>query len=170
MIRTAPLALVAAALLAGCGKSDSEANAPSPKGFVPPVTQAPEPVAGQRPVTPITAHVGKYPRDAVDGVSFYDRTDVSNILVDDVPREDARRLITGQDAVSTPIFRLGSRVAAHGCEPQNCADRNWTVLVAADGDRDRSTVCFYDAETMGGASTWTTRAGTTRRPGACPQG
>ena len=154
--------------LAGCGGAP-EADEAAPAAFVPPVTQAPEPVAGQRNTTPLTAYVGKYPRDAVDGVSFFDRTDVANVLIETVPDGALRDLIIGREAVQTPIFRLGSRIAAHGCEPHNCDGRNWTVLIAADGNFDAAAVCHHDAETMGDTSRWTTRRGGQRRPGACPQ-
>lgn len=161
--------LALAFLLTGCGDGVPDADEAAPAAFVPPVTKAPEPVAGQRNVTPLTAYLGRYPRDAVDGVSFFDRTDVANALVDTVPDEKLRELVVGREAVQVPIFRLGSRVAAHGCEPHNCAGHNWTVLIAADGNVDAAAVCHHDAETMGDASRWTTRRGSERRPGGCPQ-
>lgn len=166
MQRISPLFLLA---LAACGGGVPDANEAAPAAFVPPVTQAPDPVAGQRNTTPLTAYVGRYPRDAVDGVSFFDRTEVANILVDTVPDADLRATMIGREAVQTPIFRSGSRVAAHGCEPRNCADHHWTVLVAANGNADAAAVCHHDAETMRDASQWTTRRGSERRPGGCPQ-
>ncbi len=42
------------------------------------------------------------------------------------------------------------------------------MLVATDGDANGAAFCYHDAPTMGDASRWTTRAGTIRRPGACP--
>ena len=155
-------------VLAGCGGSP-DGNEKASAAFVPPVTEAPEPVEGQRNTTPLTAYVGRYPRDAVGGVSFFDRTEVANALVDAAPDDRLRDLMVGREAVQTPIFRLGSRVAAHGCEPHNCAGHNWTVLVAANGDVDAAAVCHHDADTMGDASRWTTRRGGERRPGGCPQ-
>lgn len=154
--------------MVGCG-GPPDAKEAAPAAFVPPATEAPDPVAGQRNMTPLTAYVGKHPRDAVEGVSFFDRTEVANALVDTVPDAGLRGLIIGREAVQTPIFRLGSRVAAHGCEPRNCADHHWTVLVAASGDVDAAAVCHHDAGTMGDASRWTTRRGGERRPGGCPQ-
>ncbi|RZM25763.1 MAG: hypothetical protein EOP67_44340, partial [Sphingomonas sp.] len=103
-----------ALLLAACGQADRQAE-PSPGNFVPPVTQAPAPISGQRQVTPLTAYVGHYPSDAVDGVSFFDRTEVSGLLIDDVPEEKLRRTIVGRAATTVPIFALGQKVAAHGC-------------------------------------------------------
>ena len=162
-----PSAMIALSL-AACGASD-EAGDPSPGNFVPPVTQAPTPLPGQRQSTPLTRYVGHYPRDAVDGVGFYDRSEVANLLVDLVPEEEVRRLMTGRDATTVPIVRSGSRIAAHGCEAHNCADHNWTLAVAMNGNFDDGAVCYHEAATMGQASRWTTRAGTERRPGDCPQ-
>lgn len=137
---------------------------------MPPVTRAPDPLPGQRQSTPLGAYVGHYSDDAVDGVTFYDRTEVAGLLIDAVPEEPLRRTIVGRDATTVPIVRIGSRIAAHGCEAHNCADHNWTVLVSADGNRDAGTVCYHDAATMQGSSRWTTRAGTEKRSGDCPQG
>lgn len=154
--------------VAACG-GPKDAAEPSPGNFVPPVTQAPTPLAGQRQSTPLTSYVGHYPRDAVDGVGFYDRSEVANLLVDLVPEEKLRRTIVGRDATTIPIARAGSRLLAHGCEAHDCADRNWTMEVAIDGNFDQGSVCYHDAETMGETSRWTTRAGSERRPGDCPQ-
>lgn len=154
--------------LSACGSRDDDANTPAPGNFVPPVTQAPTPVAGQDNRTPLTAYVGRYPRDAVEGVAFFDRTEVANALIEVVPEERLRHLITGRDVVATPIFRQGKMIAAHGCEPHNCGDHDWTVLVSVDGNRESATVCHHDAATMGDRSRWMTRAGARNRAGDCP--
>ena len=165
MKRILPLAL----LVAGCGGGAPEANETAPAAFVPPVTEAPEPVAGQRNTTPLTAYLGRSPRDAVDGVSFFDRTDVSGVLIDMIADADLRDQIIGREARQFPVFRKGSLIAAHGCVPDDCEGRNWTVLVAADGNRDLAAVCQHDAATLGDTSRWSTRRGDERRPGRCPR-
>ncbi|MDP1027664.1 hypothetical protein Q5H91_10600 [Sphingomonas sp. KR1UV-12] len=158
--------------LAACNRDpdrSAQTNEVAASGFVPPVTQAPEPVAGQRNGTPLTAYVGHYPRDAVDGVSFYDRTEVANAMLDALPDEKIRREIVGRDVTSVPIFRQGSMIASHGCAPHNCAARNWTVLIAEDGNVEKAQVCVHDTATMNAASRWSTRRETVTRPGDCPQ-
>jgi len=163
------VAIVMAALaIAGCDKRDDDPQAMAPPGFVPPVTQAPAPVAGQANMVPLTAYVGHQPRDAVDGVSFFDRTEVANALIEAVPEAALRRRIIGRDTEQRPIFAVGRRIGAHGCETRRCDGRNWTVFVAADGNANGAAFCYHDAATMGDTSRWTTRAGTGRRPGACP--
>lgn len=156
-----------ATALAGCGRGD-DASAVASNAFVPPVTQAPDPVDGQRQTTPLTAYVGHNPRDAVDGVSFFDRTEVANALIDAVPEDKIRHMMIAANATRTPIFANGSQVGAYGCDPAKCADHNWTVFTAIDGNADNAAVCYHRTDAMGQSSRWTTRAGSARRPGACP--
>lgn len=166
-MRREAIIVLTALLIAGCGKRDDE-NAIAANSFVPPVTQAPAPLPGQEHASPLTAYVGHYPRDAVAGVSFFDRTEVANALIEAVPEEKVRRMMIGPDATRTPIFQTGRRIAAYGCEQHNCGDHNWTIYTAIDGNADQAAVCYHQAETMGDVSRWTTRSGTTRKPGACP--
>ena len=164
--------LASVLLLAGCGsgkRADSAANDTAAAAFVPPATQPPKPLPGQANSNPITAYVGKYPGDTVDGVGFYDRTEVSRALIDAVGDEKLRHRITSREAVTVPIFRTADgRIAAHGCEPHNCGDQDWTFFVAPDGTHGEA--CYHDAASMGAASRWYA-AGTApaSRPGDCPQ-
>lgn len=166
------LCLVPLLLLAACG-SGTSTDKPSDNAvaavFVPPPTQLPSPVAGQEHSQAITAYVGKYPTDAVEGVGFYDRTEVARALVDAVGDQNVRRRFTGRDAVTIPIFRTtDGRVASHGCEPHNCDAADWTFLVTPDGKRAEA--CYHDAATMGATSRWyAANAVPKARPGACPQ-
>ncbi|MBD8618956.1 hypothetical protein IFT67_08480 [Sphingomonas sp. CFBP 13728] len=161
------VALLAAPLLLGaCGKKDDPTNTAAPSGFTPPETRAPTPIAGQAQTTPITAYVGKYPHDAVGGVDFFDRTDVATGLVHAVGDAKLREMIRGRTGPETPIFTLGNRVAAWGCEQHNCGDHNWAVLVDPKGGKTE--VCYHDAATMGTRSDWYDGAAPARRDAACP--
>lgn len=167
----APLAAAATAvLLAGCHPSGAskQANADaraSAAGFVPPATQMPKPLPGQRNVVPLTVYVGKYPRDVINGVGFFDRTEVANALIGVVADPQLRRTISGNADVQMPIFRQGERIAAAGCEPHNCSDHGWTFLVRPDGTQGEA--CLHTAA-MGGASRWYTGGTPAMRPGGCP--
>ena len=159
-----PLAMPLA--LAGCGR----AEAPSPAktqvvAFKPPPVQAPAPLPGQEHGSPITAYVGKYPSDTVDGVGFYDRTEIANVLIDAVTDERVRRRITDREAVTVPIFRSAGRIAAHGCEPHDCGDHNWTVFVKPDASGGMA--CYHEAA-MGDRSHWYAGGAPVSRPGGCP--
>lgn len=157
-------------LLAACGgNTDTPPDNNAAAGFVPPPTQPPKPLPGQEHSNPITAYVGKYPTDTVDGVGFYDRTEVSRALIDAVGDDAVRRRFTTRDAVTIPIWSTkDGRIAAHGCEPHNCGDADWTFIVAQDGTRGEA--CYHDAASMGATSRWYA-AGTApkSRPGDCPQ-
>ena len=160
--------LAALCTLAGCGRSNEPdpASTARPGGFVPPRTQAPTALPGQEHSNPLTAYVGKYPNEPVGGVGFFDRTEVSNALISAVGDEKLRRMMTARGAVTVPIFRIGDRIAAHGCEPHNCGDHNWTFLLAPDATRAEA--CFHDAAAMGDSSRWYANSAPVARPGNCP--
>ncbi|MEG3084464.1 hypothetical protein U1707_12495 [Sphingomonas sp. PB2P12] len=157
-------------LLGGCGKKDDAADGVAPNGFTPPQTRAPTPIPGQAQTTPITAYVGKYPHDAVDGVGFFDRTEVATGLVEAIGDAKMRETIRGRTGPATPIFTIkrrdGMRIAAWGCEQHNCSDRNWTVLVDPKGSKTQ--VCYHDADTMGAQSEWYAGGAPQRRADPCP--
>ncbi len=153
--------------LAACGgkPADEPVNA-AVANFTPPAVRPATPVAGQAQTTPLTAYVGKYPHDAVAGVDFYDRTEVANGLIDAVGDDKLRALIRGRSGPETPIFALGTRIGAWGCEAHNCGDHNWTLLIDAKGGKAEA--CHHDAATMGETSRWYAGAAPTTRPGSCP--
>ena len=103
-----------AAAAAACGKNDAApadnraAANTAATAFVPPPVQPPTPLPGQAHQVPLTAFVGKYPTDTVDGVTFFDRTEVANALIGAVGDEKLRRLIDGPrwgDGADIPLPR-----------------------------------------------------------------
>lgn len=168
--RSSAAIILAALVLAGCGggtseDADREAMAAN---FTPPVTARPTPLPGQAHSQPLTAYVGHYPNEAVSGVTFYNRTEVADALNRAVGDQAVRSRIVATDAVSTPIVLTGGRLLAHGCEPHNCGDHDWTLLVTPDGEKAEA--CHHDAETMGNTSRWYRGGAPETRPGDCPQG
>ena len=153
-------------LLAACGQSKDDPSA-IPRGFVPPQTEGPTPIEGQAHTNPITAYIGKYPSETVGGVTFFDRTEVANALITAVGDEKLRRMITSRDGVKIPIFSSDGRIAAHGCEQNNCADHNWTFLLSPDGTHAEA--CFHDAAAMANTSRWYANDKPIPRAGTCPQ-
>jgi len=158
-------------LLAACGSGQTAGGSDNAAAtaFVPPPTQPAKPLPGQDHSNPVTAYVGKYPGDTVDGVGFYDRTEVARALLDTVGEDAVRHRFTARDAVTVPIYQTkDGRIAAHGCEPHNCDGKDWTFLVAPDGSRGEA--CYHDGDTMGATSRWyVAGAAPTSRPGDCPQ-
>jgi len=163
------LMMIGGAMLGGCQKSDeptARQNA-SAAAFTPPPMQAPDPIEGQGHEVPLSVYVGHYPRDAVNGVSFFDRTQVANALIAAVGDPKLRQMITARAGVTVPIFRYDGKIAAHGCEPHNCAAHNWTFVMTPDGSK--ATACFHDAAAMGDSSRWYSNDAPEPRPGNCPQ-
>lgn len=157
--------MAASMLLGGCGGAVDTPASNTATGFVPPAVQAPAPLPGQAQSNPLTAYVGKYPGDPVDGVGFFDRTEVANALIEAVPDEKLRRLIVSRDATQTPIFAKAGRIGAHGCEPHNCSDANWTFLVRADGTGGEA--CHHELAD-GTNSRWYANSKPMLRAGDCP--
>ena len=150
-------------MLAGCGGGDAAArNEAAPVAFEPPAIQRPTPIAGQAQTTPLTAYVGRYPDDPVDGVGFFDRTEVATALDGAVTDAKLRRAIIHNAGPRTPIFRVGSRVATWGCEANNCDNHNWTLLV--DPASGKGEVCVQ----QGGQARWHAGGPPVARPGGCP--
>jgi hypothetical protein len=159
-------------LAAGCGErqpatDEAAQRAAAARGFVPPETRTPAAAEGIGQTTPITAHVGKLPNDAVDGVGFFDRTDVATALSDAVRDPSLRRDFMAREATSVPVFRHGSAVGAHGCEANACDDHNWTFLMTTDGTAAEA--CYHDRRELPGRSRWFRHGDVTIRPGACPR-
>jgi hypothetical protein len=152
--------------LGGCSRKDDPSNMAAAEGFVPPTVRSPTPIPGQAQTTPITAYVGKYPHDAVGGVGFFDRTDVATGLVNAVGNAKLRATIRGRSGPETPVFKVGTRVVAWGCEEHNCGNHNWAVLV--DPTSGKTEVCHHDAATMGVQSDWYAGAAPARRAATCP--
>ena len=154
---------LACLLLAGCGGGDTRVtNDAAAAGFVPPAALRPTPLPGQANTTPLMAYVGRYPDEPVDGVNFFDRTEVATALDAAVTDSALRRLVVRNAGPRTPVFRLGSRIASWGCEAHDCGDHNWTLLI--DPANGTGELCVRE----GGRTRWHQGGPPVVRPGACP--
>lgn len=155
--------VIACLMLAGCGGgSKPVANDSAAAAFVPPATQAPRPLPGQAHTVPLGAYVGHYPDEPVDGVNFFDRTEVATALDGAVTDAGLRRAIVRSSGPRTPVFQVGRRIASWGCEAHDCSNHNWTVLV------DPSTGTGEVCEHQGGRSRWHQGGPPVTRSGDCP--
>lgn len=161
-MRSTLLILGACAILAACSDGDAPANTAA-ANFVPPPMQRPSPLPGQGQTVPLTAYVGHYPNEPVDGVNFFDRTDVATALDGALTDATLRRAIVHNAGPRTPIFRVGARIATWGCEAHNCGIHNWTLLV--DPASGKGEVCQHDGGT---SSRWYAGGAPVTRPGDCP--
>ena len=154
------------ALLPACHRADETPAEANTHGFVPPPPLPAKPLAGQTPLTSLDAYLGHDPHEPVDGVEFFDRTDVSTALVAAVKDERVRREFREGTGPVRPIFAQGERIAAWGCAGQDCTSRNWTFFL--DRNTGKGEACFHDAA-MGATSHWYAGGDKpTARGGICP--
>lgn len=155
--------VIATFLLAGCGDGGKPlANDTAAGEFVPPATQAPTPLPGQAHTIPLAAYVGHYPDEPVDGVNFFDRTEVATALDEAVTDAKLRSTIVRSSGPRTPVFRVGPRIASWGCEAHDCGDHNWTLLI--DPATGKGEVCVHE----GGRTRWHAGGPPVTRAGDCP--
>jgi hypothetical protein len=116
----------------------------------------------------LSAYVGKFPSDAVNGTRFRDDPAVRAAVAASVPDAAIRDFVLASTGPETPIALRDGRVTAWGCERHNCGYHNWAIAITPDGAS--ADVCFYhDDDSADGPATWYLADGTTeQRPGNCP--
>ncbi len=168
-MRSAPTWTMAIFLLAGCSGHDAgQANASeqvAARNFRPPPPKRPAPLPGQAVTTPLDAYVGHYPREAINGVDFYDRTEVATALDNAVGNQTISHLVRSDQGPQTPIFRFGRQIGAWGCEAHNCGGHNWALLV--DPVTGRGELCYHDTSDAR-PTRWFSGGEVTQRSGDCP--
>lgn len=144
-------AILAAALigLAACAQADDQqrnaaepvANAAEAKAPETPGNAAAPKAAAPR-ATDLSAYVGKYPYDVVNGHRFFDNPVIKSAIAAAVPdRKQAEGVRTGE-GVNVPIVKVNGRIIAWG-GAQRAEDRyNWAVVIAPDGSKPE--ICIYD--------------------------
>jgi hypothetical protein len=116
------------------------------------------------------AYAGKYPSDKVGGVAFLKHPAVVAGVKQAVRDAAVRKWVLSPETVQSPIFDSGGVLLSQACEPHNCGDHSWTILIHIEtGATD---VCYHDAAEMGlDQSRWYMAQGTTEmRAGGCPSG
>jgi hypothetical protein len=140
--------LVAAAafavLASACTAAESEAPAAPAEPAPPAAAAAAAPVAQAAP--PLSAYVGKYPFDEVDGVAFIDHPDVRRALETSGAPAEAIALARDRDTVVVPIFRTETALVASGYDPRSGGGVNWNLAIAPNGEQ--AVVC-YQSEPIG---------------------
>lgn len=134
----------------------------------------------------IASHVGEYPSDsakkageadagkadaaAADAkVAFMQNPAVQSALFKIMLPPSARAAIAAP-STEVPVFKSGNMVVAHGCEPNNCSAKNWTVAVSEDGSK--AMACTYEAkpgESAGVANWYDGQKPVAKRAEGCPQ-
>ena len=156
--------LALALLLAACGSSAPQeghaaTNAPAPQAAaaVPPANAtAPKPPGP--PVPPpapaaLAAYVGRYPVDAVNGVTFLAQPQVRAAVAAAVPDDaEIRNLVFEGAGPTAPIARRDGRLISWGCEAHNCGPHNWAILIDEAGTA--AEICYHDDSVDGEGSRW----------------
>ena len=174
MVRMTGPILAAASLalgtlaLAGCDRTGDNAaitdkDAVAPGAEAPAAPAAPSDAAA--PAAPVahagavpagadalSAYVGKYPFDKVDGVTWADQPMVQAGIRKSVTDAAARKAILQWPGPSSPIELIDGKVSAWGCEQHNCGPHQWLVMVdPASGATD---VCYYDESKSADSARW----------------
>jgi hypothetical protein len=113
-------------------------------------------------------YAGKYPSDAVDGTVFLEHPTVIAGVEQAIRDAAVRTWVLSPDTVQSPIVESAGMLLSQACEPHNCGDHSWTILLHIEtGATD---VCYHDAAEMGlDQSRWYLAQGETEmRAGACP--
>ena len=113
-------------------------------------------------------YAGKYPSDEVAGTTFLDEPAVIAGVEQAIADAAVRDWVLGRDTVQMPISVGAGMLLSQACEPHNCGDHTWTILMHVEtGATD---VCYHDAAEMGAdQSRWYLAQGQTEmRAGLCP--
>ena len=63
-----------------------------------------------------------------------------------VPDAKVRKWVLDPNSVQTPISRSRGLLSAGACEPHNCYDHNWAILI--DPGSGVTDVCYHDGAAM----------------------
>lgn len=184
-----PLAMAAALALSACGASGDEASAADPaaseaaavdtagaEGAATGAADAAQnadpkaadgaPAAAAGGASGLTAYVGKFPFDEVDGVIFENHPAVKAGVAATLTDAAVRKTIAETEGPAAPIEMIDGKVSAWACQAHNCGDHQWMVMVdPASGATD---VCYHNAEKLAGQSSWFLAGGKQEtRPGNC---
>lgn len=94
---------------------------------------------------PLSEYVGKYSSGKVKDVAFLQHPAVLAGVKKAIPSGRVRDRVLDHHATQAPIARSGGKLVAHACEPHNCGDHQWSILIdPASGATD---VCYYNGAT-----------------------
>lgn len=144
-------AILAAALigLAACTQADDQQKnvaEPAANTAEARIAATPDNAVAPKAATPratdLSAYVGKYPFDKVDGHRFFEHPAVKAAIAAAVPDKKVASGVRTGDGVNVPIVEVNGRIIAWGGE-RRAEDRyNWSVVIAPDGSKPE--VCIYD--------------------------
>ena len=96
------------------------------------------------PAPDLIRYEGRYPFDAVEGVTFPVHPLVRAAVEQSVRDPALRQRILSSDVTAAPVERIGERLLYWACEPHNCGAHNWTVMLLRDGRG--AEVCYVNVD------------------------
>lgn len=135
--------------------SPEAAASPATGGAAAPAaTSAATETAAARPAGggDLSAYVGKWPFDAVNGVKWNDNPVVKAAIDKTVTDAAARKAIHTLDGPASTIELYQGKVASWSCEAHNCGDHQWNVMV--DPKSGAADVCYHNEARTPGQSRW----------------
>lgn len=145
-----PAAQTSTSAPAADGATQAEAVAPPASGADAPVAAtAAAPATGS---PDLTAYVGKYPFDKVDGVAFGDHPLVKAGIAATVKDARVRTAIATTKGPSAPIETIDGKVAAWSCQQHKCGEHQWMILV--DPKTGATDVCYMNDPAMVDDARW----------------
>lgn len=165
------LVVPALAALAACGASGSgtnnqaAGNAAAPTNAATPTNVAAGDSARSIP-GPLFAHVGRLPRDVVNGTTFLADPRVRAAVEAAVADPEVRRWVLREDVTSSPIGSRDGRIIATGCEAHNCGPHHWSILIDSEGTS--AEVCYARNSTLERSTWYVAGRPAEERAGDCP--
>ncbi|WP_324742238.1 hypothetical protein U8326_02975 [Tsuneonella sp. CC-YZS046] len=169
---------VAGDAVAGADAASDETAAASPEAAASPAADgvaAPTaaPAATETPAAKpaggggdLSAYVGKWPFDAVNGVTWNDNPAVKAAIDKTVTDAAVRKAIHTVDGPASTIELYQGKVASWSCEAHNCGDHQWNVMV--DPKSGAADVCYHNEAKTPGQSRWFLASGKVEtRAGNC---
>jgi hypothetical protein len=105
------------------------------------------------PMTGLPAHIGKYPFEQVECLSFFEEPLVSKAITA-AAGDDALSFVESLDA-STPVVEKEDALLAIACEEGNCEKENAALAITPFGKL--VALCLFSADGSHGASPGVTR-------------
>lgn len=97
----------------------------------------------------LSTYIGKYPFDRVRGVTFLQHPLVLGAVRSALLGSIVRPIVLDPDSTSGPIARQGDFIVSWACEPHNCGDHQWSVVLPGSGRK--AAVCYYNYDLSEGA-------------------
>lgn len=117
----------------------------------------------------LSAYVGKYPLDPVNGVAWAANPRVIGSVRATLADPALAARVLDYTGPATPIAQVEGKVVAGNCDARDCSARNWEVLV--DLATGAAEVCYHDEAATPGKSVWYLPGGRQeRRSGGCAIG